>query len=76
MVKYTESIGVDKSTKELLKVNHPLSKALREYVAATWKEPWFVSYVVKEGNTLHYQISNASTHKYKKLTMKVRHLKI
>ncbi len=70
---------MDKSTKELLKVNHPLSKALREYVAATWKEPWFVSYVVKEGNTLHntlhYQISNASTHKYKKLTMKVRHLK-
>lgn len=67
---------MDKSTKELLKVNHPLSKVLREYVAATWKEPWFVSYVVKEGNTLHYQISNASTHKYKKLTMKVRHLKI
>lgn len=67
---------MDKSTKELLKVDHPLSKALREYVAATWKELWFVSYVFKEDNTLYYQISNAATHKYKKLTMKVRHLKI
>lgn len=67
---------MDKSTKELLKIDHPLHKALRDYVAATWKEPWFVSYVFKEDNTLHYQISNSSTHKYKKLTMKVRHLKI
>lgn len=67
---------MDKSTKELLKVDDPLSKALREYVAATWKEPWFVSYVFKEDDTLHYQISNAATHKYKKLTMKVRHVKL
>lgn len=67
---------MDKSTKELLKLDHPLHKALRGYVAATWKDPWFVSYVIKEDNTLHYQISNSSTHKYKKLTMKVRHLKV
>ena len=67
---------MDKSTKEFLKRDHPIYSALAKFVAATWKEPWFVSYVLKEDNTLHYQISNAATHKYKKLTMKVRHLKI